>query len=60
MDFDMNNAVLIDNQWHEGSGTDLISVNPLTDAFDVSKSAITVLTGAQILLTAVVGVALYE
>ena len=31
-------------------------VNPLTDAFDVGKSAITVLTGAQILVTAIVGV----
>lgn len=32
-------------------------VKPLTSAFDVSETAITVLTGAQILLTALVGVA---
>ena len=32
-------------------------VNPLTDAFGVSKTAITLLTGAQILVTALVGVA---
>lgn len=32
-------------------------VNPLTSAFDVGDSAITFLTGAQILVTAVVGVA---
>ena len=32
-------------------------VKPLTSAFDVSESAITLLTGAQILVTAIVGVA---
>jgi MFS transporter, Spinster family, sphingosine-1-phosphate transporter len=32
-------------------------VKPLTDAFDVGESAITLLTGAQILVTALVGVA---